>query len=78
MKKTLFFSKRLDDSTESVKDNSNHEMKAADQSPENSQAKKKTPLTLKLIGLIAVIGIAVGSLWQGLHRQRRHERKNLT
>lgn len=55
MKKTIFFSKRLDDSPESVKDSKNNDTQTASQTTANGQAEKESRWTCKRIGLFAVL-----------------------
>ena len=57
MKKTIFFSKRLDDSPESVKDSKNNDTQAASPTTANGQAGKESRWTRKRIGLLVVLAL---------------------
>ncbi len=57
MKKTIFFSKRLDDSPESVKDSKNNDTQTASQTTANGQAEKESRWTRKRIGLLVVLAL---------------------
>ena len=57
MNKTIFFSKRLDDSPESVKDSKNNDTQTASQTTANGQAEKESRWARKRIGLLAVLAL---------------------